>query len=63
MDTIYNIEEELRTDKGHDEVFSSLEKVLGEMGGTLSSDRDAGTISIINGKGGLFGDFLMEALA
>lgn len=63
MDTIYNIEEGFRSEKGFDEVFASLEKALSEMGGTFSSNKTAGTISILNGKGGMFGDFLMESEA
>jgi len=63
MDTIYNIEETLRTERTFVDVFTSLEKVLGEMGGTFTSDRTSGSITVIDGKGGLFGDFLMETEA
>lgn len=63
MDTSYSISEQFRTDRSFDEVFELLERSLKNAGGSLTSDRSKGTISVIEGKAGILGDFLMEAEA
>ena len=63
MSTNYTVSRTIRTERSLEEILEATEEVLTTLGGEISVNKDSGTISILNGKTGITGDFLFDCSA